>query len=121
MNSNLPVKSNNSFFGRIINFLKNLFYKPKEEKEEIKTKEEIIMPVEKQTIDKKNQFKESIKVEIKNEVEKDIQKEEFLDKIGDNPQLLYDLPIEKLEILEKEFSESLNKHEEKLAKLKKAS
>ncbi len=119
MNSNLPVKQDTSFFGRIKNFFRKIFFKDKienhyEEKTEVQPKIEEID-------NRKNQFKESLKIEVKNDYINEMKKEEFLDKLESNPKLLYDLPIEKLDQLEKYYGESIKKQEEKLAKIKKAS
>ncbi len=119
MNSNLPVKQDNSLFRRIKNFFRKIFFKDKienyyEEKNEVQPK------IEKND-NIKNQFQESIKVEKKYDYIDEMKREEFLDKLESNPKLLYDLPIEKLKKLETYYGESIKKQEEKLAKLKNAS
>lgn len=119
MDNNLPVKKNNSFFEKIKNFLKKLFFKESiensyEEKNKLQTQ------IEKKDT-RKDEFQESIRFETKNDYVNELKREEFLDKLESNPKLLYDLPIEKLEKLENYYGESIKKQEEKLAKIKKAS
>ena len=108
MSSNLPIKQDNSLFGRIKNFFKKIFFKEKLNNDYEEKKDNI-----------KNQFQESIKVETNNDYINEIKREEFLNKIENNPQLLYDLPIEKLKKLETYYEEYIKKQEEQLAKLKK--
>ena len=119
MNSNLPVKQDNSLFRRIKNFFRKIFFKDKienyyEEKNEVQPKIE-------ENDSRKNQFQENIRIETKNDYIDEMKREEFLDKLESNPKLLYDLPIEKLKKLETYYGESIKKQEEKLAKLKNAS
>lgn len=130
MNSNLPVKQDNSLFGRIKNFFRKIFLKDKiENNYEEKYEEQIeVQPKIEKEDNRKRQFEESIRVETNNDYinemkrEKflDKKREEFLDKLESNPKLLYELPIEKLEKLENYYGESIKKQEEKLAKIKKA-
>lgn len=119
MNSNLPVKQDNSLFGKIKNFFRKIFFKEKIED----NYEEIIevQPKIEKEDNRKRQFEESIRVEANNDYINEMKREEFLDKLESNPKLLYDLPVEKLEKLESYYGESIKKQEEKLAKLKKAS
>jgi len=72
---------------------------------------------------KKDLFHKSLKVNIKNDYDerlKEIKREEFLDEIENNPELLKNLPIEKLKRLVAYMELSIKKKEEKLAKLKRA-
>jgi len=117
MNSNLPVKQDNSLFRRIKNFFRKIFFK---EKIEENSEEKIGIKTEKENTRKK-QFGESIRFEVDNDYINEMKREEFLDKLECNPELLYDLPVEKLEKLESYYEESIKKQEEKLAKIKKAS
>lgn len=123
MNSNLPVKQDNSLFGRIKNFFRKIFLKDKiENNYEEKYEEQIeVQPKIEQEDNRKRQFEESIRVETNNDYINEMKREEFLDKLESNPKLLYDLPIEKLEKLENYYGESIKKQEEKLARIKKAS
>lgn len=123
MNSNLPVKQDNSLFGRIKSFFRKIFFKDKiENNYEEKYEEKIeVQPKIEQEDNRKRQFEESIRVETNNDYINEMKREEFLDKLESDPKLLYDLPIEKLEKLERYYAESIKKQEEKLAKIKKAS
>ena len=123
MNSNLPVKQDNSLFGRIKSFFRKIFFKDKiENNYEEKYEEQIeVQPKIEQEDNRKRQFEESIRVETNNDYINEMKREEFLDKLESDPKLLYDLPIEKLEKLERYYAESIKKQEEKLAKIKKAS
>lgn len=123
MNSNLPVKQDNSLFGRIKNFFRKIFLKDKiENNYKEKYEEQIeVQPKIEQEDNRKKQFEESIRVETNNDYINEMKREEFLDKLESNPKLLYDLPIEKLEKLENYYGESIKKQEEKLARIKKAS
>lgn len=123
MNSNLPVKQDNSLFGRIKNFFRKIFFKDKiENNYEKKYEEQIeVQPKIEKEDNRKRQFEESIRVETNNDYINEMKREEFLDKLESNPKLLYDLPIEKLEKLENYYGESIKKQEEKLARIKKAS
>lgn len=123
MNSNLPVKQNNSLFGRIKNFFRKIFFKDKiENNYEEKYEEQIeVQPKIEKEDNRKRQFEESIRVETNNDYINEMKREEFLDKLESNPKLLYDLPIEKLEKLENYYVELIKKQEEKLARIKKAS
>lgn len=123
MNSNLPVKQNNSLFGRIKNFFRKIFFKDKiENNYEEKYEEQIeVQPKIEKEDNRKRQFEESIRVETNNDYINEMKREEFLDKLESNPKLLYDLPIEKLEKLENYYGELIKKQEEKLARIKKAS
>lgn len=118
MNSNLPIKEENSFLGRIKNFFKKLFPRKNIEYDIENTVKEETTSKENENKDK---FQENIKIEVKNDYINDIKREEFLDNIENNPELLYDLPIEKLEKLENYYKTSIKNFEEKLAKIKKAS
>ena len=113
MNSKLPAKKENSFFRRIKNFFRKIFFNEQLEKNEDQTKI-------KKNDNKKNQFQDSIKVESKNDYLSEIKKEEFLDELESNPKTLYDLPIEKLKKIENYYTYSIKINEEKLDKLKKA-
>lgn len=119
MNSKLPVKQDNSLFGKIKNFFKRVFFKRKIE-DNYEEKVEVQSKIEKED-NRKKQFEDSIRIETSNEYINEMKREEFLDKLESNPELLYDLPVEKLEKLESYYGESIKKQEEKLARIKKAS
>lgn len=114
MNSKLPVKEDNSFLGKIKIFFRKLFYRKNIENT-------VKKPVVSKENNVKDRFKESIKVEVKNDYINEMKREEFLDNIESNPKLLYDLPVDKLEKIEDYYKTSIKNHEEKLARIKKAS
>lgn len=117
MRNNLPIKEDNSFFGKIKNFFRKLFYRNRRES----SVDNIV--TEQPQIKKQDNtaFQESIKVEVKNDYVTEMKREEFLDNLEKNPKLLYEVSVEKLEKLENYYNESIKKQEEKLAKIKKAS
>lgn len=117
MKNNLPIQEDNSFFRKIKNFFRKLFYrKPVENSVDSMIAEQTQIKKENNTA-----FQESVKVEVKNNYLTEMKREEFLDDLEKNPKLLYELPIEKLEKLEDYYNESIKKQEAKLAKIKKAS
>ena len=119
MNNNLPTVYDNSLFGKIKTFFRNIFAKKQVENiQEEKVEEQ---PVVEEVDNKKVQFQESIKAETNNEYAKEMKREEILDKIENNPDILNNLSIEKLEKIEELLEESIKQQEDKLAKLKKAS
>lgn len=119
MNSNLPIKYENSFFGRIKNFFRKIFIKIQTENH-YEGKIEAQPKFEK-SYNRKNQFQESMRFETKNDYITEMKREEFLDELERNPKLLYDFSIENLRKLEKYYGESIKKQEEKLARIKKVS
>ena len=117
--NNLPIKKSNNIIIKIKEFIYNFFSKNKKSVQVIQVKEENV--AEKKDILKDNNiFKEEIKCEVKNEFLKEKEREEFAEKITKNPNLLYELPVEKLVLLNKYYDELIFKEEQKLAKLKKA-
>lgn len=118
MNSNLPIKRDNSLIERIKNFFRRIFFKEQiensyEDKTEVESKLE-------QEDRREMAFKESLRVEVSNNHIKEKERKEFLNKLEKNPELLYALSVEKLERLEKYYEEILKKQEEKLMKMRKA-
>ena len=111
-NSNLPVKRNESFLNKIKSFFRKVFYKKgKHEK----------LSYQADTISKNREtqkFGDSIKAEVNNDFLNDLKREEFLDKISKNFNIINDLSIEKLEKIEQYYIESIKYHEKKLASLK---
>ena len=118
MMNNLPVKKKVSFIEKVKSFVLNLFNIKKDNIIE----EDKQIPIIKEI--KTNNFVETIKAEVNNdfiiEREKDKEREEFLNKIEENPNLLYELSEEKLIKLEKYYDELIEKETLKLEKLKKA-
>ena len=118
MNENLPIKQKNNLFTKIKKFLKKIFYKEQVNYKEPINRENSNFIEENNS--KKEKFQGSIKIEVKNDYVNELKREEFLDKLDGNLQVLYDFPIEKLEKLENYYKESIDKMEMKLANLKKA-
>ena len=116
MKENLPVKENKSIFHKIRKFFRKLFYKDETGKD---TKE----IVEKTDTKKKSQnksidFQDKIKIEVKNGYVKEIKREELLDEIDKNFNVLYGMSIDKLKRIEKCYKESIKQHKEKLTEIK---
>lgn len=118
MNVNLPMKKENSFIDKMKKFFKKLFNK---EGNNVGQTSNLIEDEEKVEDNTKSNFQDSIKLEVKSEYEylNNLTREEFLKELESNPSLLYELPIEKLEKLEKYYDESIAKYGDKLSKLKK--
>ena len=119
MNTNLPMKKKNGFIDKIKNFFKKLFNK-KDNNNNLEQTSNLIEDEIKVEYNTKSNFQDSIKVEVKDEYSNNLKREEFLKEVESNPSLLYELPIDKLEKLEKYYDESIAKYVEKLSKLKKA-
>ena len=116
MLNNLPIKNVNCLIENVQKSFRKLSTKYEESNNQIITNDE-----EKELIDKKKEkFHESIKAEVKINYIHELKREEILDAIEVNQDLLYDLPIEKLEKIEQYYIESISKYEERLRKLKKA-
>ena len=119
--SNLPIKVENGIFGKIKLFFRKLFFKDEQlnEIEEVQIKNIV-------SNNQKKFFEDNMKVEVNDDFVKDIKRNEFITQIETNPDLLYDLPLEKIEkwseyysyLIEKEKEEN-KKLEEKLSRLKK--
>ena len=108
--SNLPCKQQNNLIARIKQFFRKLFYKP--EKNIIK--EEIIEPV------KINNFKENLELKVDYNFEKQAEKEKFIKRIEENPNLLYNLSLDRIEALESYYDELIEQDRKELERLKKA-
>ena len=127
MNNNLPIKKS-SIIERIKNFFKKLFFK-ESKGSEIKelnnvenatTEKENILTTSEQQNEWISKYQNTNNSQTKNEYVLNNEREEFLDKIGKNPKMLYDLSIDRLEELEGHYKESIEKLEGRLSKLQKA-
>ncbi len=114
--SKLPAKTNNSIFSKIKGFFSNIFFNYTENTEPIQN--ENINKIEIKNQEIATEFNDSLKVEVDNKPLKDLEREKFLKKIEENPKLLYDLPIEKLMVLEDYYDKLIAIEEEKNKKLK---
>ena len=118
MINKLPAKQEKDLIGRIKSFFQKLLYRKKKEdnyKERIEVQPEL---------DKKNdrvQFEESIRSETNTDYINELKREELLDKLDSNPELIYNIPIEKIGNIVNYYKESIKKLEEKLVKIKQSS
>ena len=119
--SNEQYKEDNSLIEKIKRFFKKLFKKQDYTTmlEEQNEKKPELKEIEKNQA--KEDFENSLKVEIKNDFVNDEKREKFIDRLEKNPELFYELPIEKLEKLEDYYKKSIKEYEEKLERIKKAS
>ena len=108
MNDNLPKKYNNNIFSKIIVFVKNIF---KSKKKDLK---EIEIEIEKNKID--TGFIERMKV---NETYINVEEEKrrLMSKFNENPKLLENLSINRLEMVLKYYQEDNEKKKETIKKL----
>ena len=77
-------------------------------------KEEIIEPV------KINNFKENLELKVDYNFEKQAEKEKFIKRIEENPNLLYNLSLDRIEALESYYDELIEQDRKELERLKKA-
>lgn len=113
MNNKLPIKKKVSFIDKIKNFFKSFF--KKDNFNNIEQTDNLINADIKLT----DNFQDSLKMEIKNQnISKDENKEEFLEQLENNPELLYELPIEKLRKIEEYYDELIIKYSENLKRIK---
>lgn len=118
METNLPIKKKDRFIDKIKNFFKYFFRKNYDN-----TNDVIKNPIQediKLESREKNDFQDNIKVEVKDEYIKQIKKEEFLSEIERDPTLLYELPIEKIEKIEKYYDELIAEYQNKIYNFKKS-
>lgn len=116
MNNNLPIKKEYSIIFRIKNFFRKLF-----------NKEDSNYSINDSDSENKNiyddkmegNFGDNLKVEVSNEYVKEITKNDFIDEIEKNPDLLYNLSIDRLKKLEKYYDELIEKDKEELKNIKK--
>ncbi len=114
MNENLPMKVENKFFNKIKNFFRKIFGFSSNYNNRGITNNDYNQ--------EDSQFLNSIKVEENNEYLKEksreMKREELLNKIDDNPEIIKDLSEEKLKKIKELYLESIKSYEEKIAKLK---
>ena len=107
MEDNKLIKTKEGIFSKILKRIK-LFFFGKSDMQQAKE--------EKTTIQEIN-IKEELKVQVKND--NIYQKEKFMKKIGDNPDLLENFSLERLEKIKKYYQESIKRKEEILYNMKK--
>lgn len=117
MGNNLPVKSKNSFWNRIVNRIKGFFRK---EKPDIDMQVEEVREFE--TVEKSG-FVEKYQVEeakdlTENVIKENIRRnniEDIIQIIEKNPELLDELDIDKLRIIDNYYKEKIEEIKKKLA------
>ena len=122
MGNNLPIKKDN-IIDKIKNWFKGIFAKKENINNQIVSNEKLNNSKE----SKQESFVNSMKAEFGNsnasytnsEYTLNKKRDDEIEKILNNPEILLELPIEKLELLRDICKEQANKYEVKLAKLKK--
>ena len=107
MENNKLIKSEQGIFSKIVRKIKLLFFKNKKVQN---AEEEKIKNIQ-------TNIKEELKVEVEND--KSYQKEQFMKEISDNPDLLENFSIERLEKIKEYYQESIKKKQEILQNMKK--
>ena len=108
MEENKLIKTKEGIFSKIFRKIKLFFFK---KTETVPTKEESV------TVTKTN-IKEELKVEVEND--NSYQKAEFMKEISDNPSLLQNFSIDRLEKIKEYYEEKVKEKEKILANMKKA-
>lgn len=113
MNNQMIKKSDLSIFDKIKTFLKNMFYK---------NKNEIIVPKNMNTSKiqekKENGFETNLKVEISEEQEKEMKLKKFIDEIENHPDIIENLSNERLDKLISYYEKVTSEKQRKIEKLK---
>lgn len=108
---NLPIKQEKNVFWKLKNFFKKLF-----------CKSEINFAINSESnnieIEKSPDFSESLKEDVSYDFVSEIKKKEFLKEIENNPDLLKELSLERLEQLDSYYDEVIAEYKEKIDKLK---
>ena len=107
MENNKLIKSEQGIFSKIVRKIKLLFFKNKE----------VQIAEDEKTKNVETNIKEELKVEVEND--KSYQKEQFMKQISDNPDLLENFSIERLEKIKEYYEESIKKKQEILQNMKK--
>lgn len=117
MNNNLPIKKENSIIFKIKTFFRKIF-----NKEDFTYKINNLDSESKNISDDKMEgnFGDNLKVEVSNEYVKELKKNDFIDEIEKNPDLLYNLSIDRLKKLEDYYDELIEKDKEILSNIKKS-
>ena len=116
MKNNLPIKKENNFLSKIKNFFRRLFVKkdPIEITNNIDEKMDISNQQDKQS------FGDDIKISVFNDYLNDFKRTDFINKIEKNPDLLYNISIDRLKKLENYYDYLIAKDIQELNKIKKA-
>ena len=108
MNNYLPQKYNNNFLNKFFGFIRKVFFRKKDESNEINN--EIKYSSE-------DNFNERIKVEVDYKTNKENEKNDFMEYIKNNPDLLENFTCDRLEKMLKIIKDENNKKRETLKKL----
>lgn len=118
MSTNLPMKKDEGIMEKIKSFFRNIFHK-----NEVKNVNEAEKISNENEIKIENNFSDKLvnngTEQKKNKYDIAREKEQFIKNIEKNPKILYELPIEKLKMLETYYDESISDLKIELNKLKK--
>ena len=121
MNTNLPREYKQNIFSKMILKIKNFFFKNNNKKEIYQyNKESLEQKEEKNNL--QNKLIESLRVEytnndVINNYNKDYEKRTFMKKLSDNPELLENFSIERLEKILQWYREENDLKRKKLKRL----
>ena len=107
--NNLPIKAKSGLIGKIRTFFRKIFYKPKD----------IENTNYSFNSNNREEFKDKIVTEINNEYLRKIKRDTYIKQIEEDPDLLYNLPLEKIERIGEYYKELVKKEEEENQKLNK--
>ena len=113
--NNLPIKAKIGLIGKIGTFFRKIFYKP----EYIENTKEIKDTNYSFNSNNREEFKDKIVTEINNEYLRKIKRDTYIKQIEEDPDLLYNLPLEKIERIGEYYKELVKKEEEENQKLNK--
>lgn len=108
--NNLPMKPPKSFWHRIRNFFSRIFGIEFKKKETIE-----VNTVDSEKINGRHE--DDFRKELQKEVEVTNKKKYIIEQIKENPQMIDNLPLERLENLEKLYDEAIMKNEEEIKRL----
>ena len=107
----LPIKQESNVFSKLKRFFRNLFVK---RDSKCISNNENIKVENKKTID----FSEALKEEVSYEFLNDYKKKDLLEEIENNPDLLKELSLERLEQLDRYYDQVIAEYKEKIDKIK---
>ena len=113
--NNLPIKAKSGLIGKIRTFFRKIFYKPKD----IENTKEIKNINYSFNSNNREEFKDKIVTETNNEYLRKIKRDTYIKQIEEDPDLLYNLPLEKIERIGEYYKELVKKEEEENQKLNK--
>lgn len=113
--NNLPIKAKSGLIGKIRTFFRKIFYKSKD----IENTKEIKNTNYSFNSNNREEFKDKIVTETNNEYLRKIKRDTYIKQIEEDPDLLYNLPLEKIERIGEYYKELVKKEEEENQKLNK--